>query len=172
MLRKNSPRTLHAFADADWAGDPNDRTSTSAYVVFLGANPISWSYKKQKTVARSSTEAEYRAIASTAAEVNWIMNLLQELKVPISPTPVIYCDNVSATYVCANPVFHSRMKRIAIDFHFVRDQVATGKLRISHVHTSDQLADSLTKPVPRRHFQTHRNKSSMASQSCGGMIQF
>lgn len=172
MLRKNSPRTLHAFADANWAGDPNDRTSTSAYVVFLGANPISWSYKKQKTVARSSTEAEYRAIASTAAEVNWIMNLLQELKVPISPTPVIYCDNVSATYVCANPVFHSRMKRIAIDFHFVRDQVATGKLRISHVHTSDQLADSLTKPVPRRHFQTHRNKSSMASQSCGGMIQF
>lgn len=88
LLRKNSPRTLHAFADADWAGDPNDRTSTSAYVVFLGANPISWSSKKQKTVARSSTEAEYRAIASTAAEVNWIMNLLQELKVPISPTPV------------------------------------------------------------------------------------
>ncbi|KAL0284190.1 UNVERIFIED_CONTAM: Retrovirus-related Pol polyprotein from transposon RE2 [Sesamum radiatum] len=83
LLRKNSPRTLHAFADADWAGDPNDRTSTSAYVVFLGANPISWSSKKQKTVARSSTEAEYRAIASTAAEVNWIMNLLQELKVPI-----------------------------------------------------------------------------------------
>ena len=70
MLRKNSPQTLHAFADADWAGDPNDRTSTSAYVVFLGANPISWSSKKQKTVARSSTEAEYRAIASTAAEVS------------------------------------------------------------------------------------------------------
>jgi hypothetical protein len=64
------------------------------------------------------------------------------------------------------------MKRIAIDFHFVRNQVATGKLCISNVHTSDQLADSLTKPVPRRHFKTHWNKSSMASQSCGGMIQF
>ena len=116
MLRKNSPRTLHTFADVDWAGDPNDRTSTSAYVVFLGANPISWSYKKQKTVARSSTEAEYRAIASTAAEVNWIMNLLQELKVPISPTPVIYCDNVSATYVCANPVFCESLIQL-LDHH-------------------------------------------------------
>ena len=65
---------------------------------------------------------------------------------------------MSATYVCANPVFHSRMKHIAIDFHFVRDQVASGRLCVSHVHTSDQLADSLTKPLPRLHFLTHRTK--------------
>ena len=77
MLCKNSPQTLHAFADADWAGDPNDQTSTSTYVIFFCANPISWSSTKQKTVARSYTEAEYRAIASAVAEVNWIMNLFQ-----------------------------------------------------------------------------------------------
>jgi hypothetical protein len=68
-----------------------------------------------------------------------------------SPTLVIYCDNVSATYVCANPVFHSRMKRIAIDFHFVRDQVATGKLHISNVHTSDQQSLLSTRIRYRAH---------------------
>ena len=126
--------------------------------VFLGANPISWSSKKQKTVARSSTEAEYRAVASTAAEVNWLQNLLQELRLYSSSPPTIFCDNVGATYLCANPVFHSRMKHIAIDFHFVRDQVAQNRLRVTHVHTSNQLADSLTKPLQRKQFQLHRAK--------------
>ncbi|KAK0572541.1 hypothetical protein LWI29_033229 [Acer saccharum] len=70
LIRRSSPTTLHAFADADWAGDPDDQRSTTAYVVFLGTTPISWSSKKQHTVARSTTEAEYRAIASTAAELN------------------------------------------------------------------------------------------------------
>ena len=121
--RNHSPLTLHAFANADWAGNSDDRTSTSVYVVFLGCNPISWSSKKQKTVARSSTEAEYRAIATTAAEINWVQNLFYELQAQSLSTPTIYWDNVGATYVCANPVFHSCMKHIAIDFHFVRDQV-------------------------------------------------
>ncbi|RVX15236.1 Retrovirus-related Pol polyprotein from transposon RE1 [Vitis vinifera] len=121
--RNHSPLTLHAFANADWAGNSDDRTSTSVYVVFLGCNPISWSSKKQKTVARSSTEAEYRAIATTAAEINWVQNLFYELQAQSPSTPTIYWDNVGATYVCANPVFHSCMKHIAIDFHFVRDQV-------------------------------------------------
>ncbi|TXG71321.1 hypothetical protein EZV62_006256 [Acer yangbiense] len=158
LLHRKSPSLLHAFADADWAGNPDDRTSTTAYVVFIGANPISWSSKKQRTVARSSTEAEYRAIASTAAEVNWITNLLAELHVPLTAPPTIYCDNIGATYLSANPVFHSRMKHIAIDFHFVRDQVEKKRLRVTHVHTGDQLADSLTKSLPRKHFQTHRSK--------------
>ncbi|KAJ4702464.1 Retrovirus-related Pol polyprotein from transposon TNT 1-94 [Melia azedarach] len=83
-----SPITLHAFADADWAGDPDTRHSTSAYVVFLGSNPISWSSKKQYTIARSSTEAEYHAIAAATAKVNWLTNLIRELAIqlPASPT--------------------------------------------------------------------------------------
>lgn len=101
----------------------NDRTSTSGHVLFLGGNPISWSSKKQRTVARSSTEVKYRAVASALAETNWVQNLLRELHVANLVTPIIYCDNVSATYVCHNPVFHSRMKHISVDFHFVRDQV-------------------------------------------------
>ena len=70
FLRKHSPLHLHAFADADWAGNLDDRTSTSGYIIFLGAHPISWSSKKQKTIARSTTEAEYHAIAATTAELN------------------------------------------------------------------------------------------------------
>ncbi|KAK0589247.1 hypothetical protein LWI29_011586 [Acer saccharum] len=139
-------------------GDPDDRRSTTAFVVFYGSTPISWSSKKQHTIARSTTEAEYRAIASSAAELNWIGHLLSELQIRVTTTPVIYCDNVGATYVCANPIFHSRMKHVAIDFFFVRDQVARQQLRISHVHTNDQLADSLTKPLSRRQFTDHRSK--------------
>ena len=109
------------YSDADWAGDPTDRTSTTGYILFYGSNPISWSSKKQKTVARSSTEAEYRAVASALAETNWVTNLLSELRVPLTAIPKIMCDNVGTTYLCQNPVFHSRMKHIAIDFHFVRE---------------------------------------------------
>ena len=163
FLRKHSPLHLHAFADADWASNLDDRTSTSGYIIFLGAHPISWSSKKQKTVARSTTEAEYRAIAATTAELNWITNLLQELN--ITSTPTIYCDNVGATYLCANSVFHSRMKHIAIDFHFVRDQVVRRRLRVSHVHTADQLADSLTKPLARKLFALHQSKIGFLDRS-------
>ena len=158
LIRRQSSTHLHAFADADWAGDINDRRSTTTYFIFLGATPISWSSKKQHTIARSTAEAEYRAIASSAAELNWINHLIFELHAPVSPTPVIYCDNVGATYVCANPIFHNRMKHVAIDFFFVRDQVAKGQLRVSHVHTNDQLADSLTKALPRQKFHLHRSK--------------
>ena len=147
-FRKSSPLSLHAFSDADWAGNIDDRTSTSAYVVFLGSNAISWSSKKQKSVARSSTEAEYRVVASTTSEIAWIQSLLQELAISPTSTPTIYCDNVGTTYLCANPVFHSRMKHIAIDFHFVREKVQNGSLRVSHVSSNDQLADALTKPLP------------------------
>ncbi|XP_019241541.1 PREDICTED: uncharacterized protein LOC109221518 [Nicotiana attenuata] len=123
FFKKQSDHALHIYSDADWAGDLTDRSSTSAYVIYLGLNPISWSSKKQHSIARSSTEAEYRAVAGAVAEGNWTMNLLSELYVPISTTPTVYCDNIGTTYLCQKPVFHSRMKHIAIDFHLVCDQV-------------------------------------------------
>ena len=116
-------------------------------------------------VACSTTEAEYHAIATAAAELNWVMNLLKELGININSTPIIYCDNVGATYLCANPVFHSRMKHIAIDFHFVREQVIKHQLRVSHVHTADQLADSLTKPLTRKSLLSHRSKIGVLDKS-------
>ncbi|OIS98988.1 retrovirus-related pol polyprotein from transposon tnt 1-94, partial [Nicotiana attenuata] len=129
-----------------------DRTSTTGYAVYLGSSPISWSSKKQRSVSRSSTEAEYRAVAATVSETNWLRSLLNELHFRISATPQIFCDNVSTTYICANPVYHSRMKHIAIDFHFVREQVQNKEIEVQHLHSADQVADILTKPLPRASF--------------------
>ena len=145
-LTKSLSTALTAFCDADWGGDNSDRKSTGAYIIYIGSNAISWSCKKQSTVARSSTEAEYRTIAFTTAELLWLQQLLNELGVP-STIPHVLSDNIGATYLCSNPVYHSRMKHLAIDYHFVRDLVSQNKLKVSHVPSSHQLADLLTKPL-------------------------
>ena len=85
-----------------------------------GRNPISWQSKKQTSVARSSTEAEYRSLAHTSADIAWIRQVLQDLKVSLPQQPVLHCDNLSAIALSSNPVYHSRNKHLDIDFHFVR----------------------------------------------------
>ncbi|XP_070662480.1 secreted RxLR effector protein 161-like [Malus domestica] len=121
---------LKAFSDADWAGDPNDRRSTTGLVVFLGSNPISWSSKKQQTVSRSSTEAEYRALSSTSAELDWIKQLLAFLHLPVTIPLVLFCDNLSVIALSFNPVQHQKTKHIEIDVHFVRERVAKKQLTV------------------------------------------
>ncbi|KAK0593440.1 hypothetical protein LWI29_036649 [Acer saccharum] len=165
-IRKRQLVSLHAFSDADCAGNKDDFSSTSAHIVYLGRNPISWSSKKQTTIARSSTEAEYRSVAATAAELNWVCFLLTDLGLALPSVPVIYCDNMGATQLCSNPIFHSRMKHVAIDFHFIRDQVQSGSLRVAHVSSKDQLADALTKPLSRPLFQSLKDKIGL---SCRGL---
>ncbi|XP_011016404.1 PREDICTED: uncharacterized protein LOC105119910 [Populus euphratica] len=149
-INKTSSSMLTCFSDADWAGSLDDKKSTSAYLLFLRTTPISWSSKKQRAIARSSTEAEYRALAIAAAESVWLLSLLQELKFCLSQPPLLLCDNLGATQLSFNPVQHSRMKHIQIDIHFVRDLVAKNILNVQHVHITDQLADLLTKPLSRQ----------------------
>ena len=156
---------MHAFSDADSAGDKDDFSSTSAYIVYLGRNHVSWSSKKQRTAARSSTEAKYRLVVNTAAELNWICYLLSNLGVTISSCPAIYCDNIGATQLCSNPIFHSRMKHVAIDFHFIRDQVQHGALRVTHVSSTDQIAYALTMPLPRARFHHLKVKIGLLSRA-------
>ena len=90
-------------------------------------------------------------------------SLLTELRVNLPTPPVIYCDNVGATYLCSNPVFHSHMKHVAIDYHFIRDQVQSCALRVTHVSSADQLVDALTKPLPRSCFQELQVKIDVSS---------
>ncbi|GFS35814.1 hypothetical protein Acr_00g0042260 [Actinidia rufa] len=121
--------------------------------------------EKQRTVARSSTEAEYRSVASAAAELTWIQNLLTELGISLPVAPHLLCDNIGTTYLCANPVFHSRMKHLALDYHFVREKVQTGSLQDAHVSTQHQLAAILTKPLSKPRFTLLQSKIGISDGS-------
>ena len=104
--------------------------------------------KKKPTMARSSTEAEYKAVANASSKLLWINSLLRELSISL-PAPILWCDNIGATYLLANPMFHARMKHIEIDFHFIREQVAARRLRVCIISSQDQRADLLTKALPK-----------------------
>ncbi|KAE8729594.1 Detected protein of unknown function [Hibiscus syriacus] len=147
FLHSRTPLRLTAFADADWGGSLTDGKSTTAYVLYLGSNVVSWKSARQKTVLRSSTEAGYRALAHSTAEILWVQHLLQEIGVSLASSPILFCDNLSAMYVCKNLVFHSRIKHLALDFFFVWDLVVVGSLHVHHVPSTSQLADALAKPL-------------------------
>lgn len=160
QLRKSPITNLVAYSDADWTGCSTTRRSTSGYCVYLGDSLISWSSKRQRTVSRSSAEAEYCGVAHAVAETTWIRQLLQELHCPINKATIVYCDNVFAVYMSSNPVQHQRTKHVEIDLHFVREKVSLGQLCVLHVPSSLQYANIFTKGLPSPMFLDFRSSLS------------
>jgi hypothetical protein len=159
----HSTLDLCAYSDADWAGDPTDRRSTTGFCFFLGDSLISWRSKKQHIVSRSSTEAEYRALADTTSELLALCWLLEDMGVTHSSPTVIHCDNHSAIQIAHNDVFHERTKHIEIDCHLVRHHLSAGILHLFPVSSSDQTADIFTKTFPPGRFRDLVSKLKLAS---------
>ncbi|GJV34588.1 ribonuclease H-like domain-containing protein [Tanacetum coccineum] len=165
QLHVSSTSQLTAYTDADWAGCPVTRRSTSGYCVFLGDNLLSWSAKRQVTLSRSSAKAEYRGVANVVVETAWLQNQLLELHAPLSTATLVYYDNVSAVYMSSNPVQHQRTKHIEIDIHFVREFVAFGQVCVLHVPSRFQYAYIFMKGLPTALFLEFRSSLNVRSPS-------
>ncbi|CAL5368349.1 unnamed protein product [Camellia sinensis] len=147
LYRKEGNFGLLGFTDSDYAGDPDDRRSTSGYVFMMGSGAVSWSSKKQQIVTLSTTEAEFVAAASCACQAIWLRRLLEELHYhQQGPTPV-YCDSSSAIKLSKNPVLHGRSKHIDVRYHFLRDLTKDETIDLIYCRSEDQVADILTKPL-------------------------
>ena len=137
------------YSDADWAGDLDDRKSTSGYMFQVSGAAVSWRSKKQTCVALSTAEAEYMALVSAAQEAIWMRQLATDLGSNPTGATVIFEDNQSAIRMAKNPQFHGRAKHIGIKFHFIREQVNTGTVELNYCPTEEMVADMLTKGLSR-----------------------
>ena len=144
---------LKGFSDSDWAACPNTRRSVTGYCIYLGNSFISWKAKKQHIVSQSSSKAEYRALATTTCELQWLTCLLQDLRVPFTSPALLYCDNRSTLHLAANPLFHERSKHIEIDCHVVREKLKAGLIHLLPIKTHSQVTNICTKALPPRMFQ-------------------
>ncbi|KAJ3531725.1 hypothetical protein NM688_g7534 [Phlebia brevispora] len=157
-FRRNAKeKALLDFVDADHAGDPVDRRSITGYAFTLAGAAVCWAFKKQRTVAISSTEAEYVAGSAATRQAVWLRLLLSELgQLKQEPTTLLI-DNQSAIALAKNPVYHGTMKHIAIQHHFIREKFEDRTVSVEYVPTGDQAADVFTKGLPR---EKHENYST------------
>ena len=143
----NRKVTLSGYADSNWAGDIDNRRSTTGYVFLIAGGPVSWTSKTQPTVALSTTEAEYMAAAAAAQEAIWIRTILNELGFKQHRPTIIFEDNQGCIKLTENGVSHGRTKHIDIRHHYVREQVARNSIKFKYLQTDKMVADMLTKPL-------------------------
>ncbi|XP_058004035.1 uncharacterized mitochondrial protein AtMg00810-like [Hevea brasiliensis] len=156
---------LRAYCDADWATCSMTRKSVTGYCIFFGSSLISWKTKKQATVSKSSAEAEYRSMATTVCELQWLSYLLRDLQISLHLPIPLMCDNKAAVHISENPVFHERTKHIDIDCHIVRQQVLNKFISTSHIGAKTQLADLFTKCLNSSLFHQFLSKMGLVSLS-------
>uniref|UniRef100_A0A2N9ID98 CCHC-type domain-containing protein n=1 Tax=Fagus sylvatica TaxID=28930 RepID=A0A2N9ID98_FAGSY len=144
--RQPGTNSVVGYVDADYAGEVDDRRSTTGYVFTLSGGPICWKSTLQSIVAMSTTEAEYMAVAEAAKEALWLKGLVKELGLNQGGVQM-HCDSQSAIYLAKNQVYHARTKHIDVRFHKIRELIVTGDIVLEKVHTSENAADMLTKPV-------------------------
>lgn len=148
---------LVGYSDSDFAGDLDTRKSNTGYIFLMNGGPVTWSSRRQSTVALSTTESEYMAASEAAKEILWLRQFLCDIKEP-QESIILNVDNQSAIKLINNPVFHRRSKHIDIKYNFVRENVAKNVVVIKYVESSNQLADFLTKALPVQKFNTIRDK--------------
>ncbi|XP_059635400.1 secreted RxLR effector protein 161-like [Cornus florida] len=148
---------IAGYTDADWAGNKDDRKSTSSGCFYISTNLFSWYSKKQNCISLSSCEAEYIAAGNCCTQLLWMKQMLQDYGVDRS-TISIFCDNTSTINISKNPVLHYKIKHIDIRHHFLRELVEQNVVSLEKVHTDQNLADILTKPLDAHKF-SHFRKS-------------
>ena len=165
VFRGGASGNIVGYSDADWAGDREDRKSTSGYLFQIAGGPISWRSKKQDTVALSTAEAEYVALCSAAQETVWLRRLISELNNPPDGPTTILEDNQSAMAMAKNPQFHGRAKHIDLRHHFIRERVNDGEVKLTYCPTQEMVADILTKGITQQQFCNLRQRAGMESST-------
>ena len=150
----NNLAELLSMGDADFAQDVDTRKSTTGYVVTYAGGAISWLSKLQPVVSQSTTEAEYIAVNNLAREVVWLQQLFEDMGIPLTQ-PVLKSDNNGCIAISRDPALHSRSKHIDVKYHYIRNLVLAGTVKIEYLNTKLMAADMFTKALPRDTFQLH-----------------
>ena len=158
MFSKNAHLDIEGYTDADWAGNILDRKSTSGYFTFMGGNLVTWRSKKQKVVALSSAEAEFRDMVKGLCELLWLRNLLTEVSFPPRSAMNFFCDNKATIDISHNLIQHDRTKHVEVDRHFIKQNLEEKIIQFPFVKSEDQLADILAKAISSRTFNDSLDK--------------
>lgn len=151
FIRYGDSNDFIGYSDSDFASDLDTRKSTTGYIFLMNGGPITWCSQKQKTIALSTTEAEFVAACESAKEILWLKQLLLELGENYKCI-TLCVDNQSAIKLINNPAYHKRTKHIDVKYNFIREKVELGIIKIQYVSSKNQLADILTKALPAQVF--------------------
>jgi hypothetical protein len=165
FYKKGEAEELLAFTDSDYAGDIKDRKSTYGYVFLMNSGAVAWSSRKQPLVMLSTTEAEFVAVANCACQTIWMRRILEKIGYQQEGSTVIMSDSSSAIKISKNPIMHGRSKHKDVRFHFLRNLVKDGVIKLEFCGTKKQVADVMTKPLKLDQFQKLRQMPGVCEVS-------